>query len=141
MSRSAEAAAEPGSLLEAHDLVFSGSTCTGGEATTVVTRTGMHTELGRIAALSQRMTTERSPLETQVRRATWIIALVAVLMGAAFLPAGLAAGLGWSAAISFSIGLIVANVGIRFAFYARVSTEDHQNPVASRAWQLARARL
>ncbi|GAA2052061.1 cation-transporting P-type ATPase [Catenulispora yoronensis] len=110
VSRSAQAAAEAGSLLEAHDLVFSGSTCTGGEATTVVTRTGMHTELGRIAALSQRVTTERSPLERQVRRATWIIAVVAVAMGAAFLPAGLAAGLGWTAAISFSIGLIVANV-------------------------------
>jgi calcium-translocating P-type ATPase len=110
VSRSCTAAAEPGSLLEAQDLVFSGSTCTGGEVTTVVTRTGMHTELGRIAALSQRVTTERSPLETQVRRATWIIASVAVVMGVAFLPAGLAAGLGWSAAISFSIGLIVANV-------------------------------
>jgi magnesium-transporting ATPase (P-type) len=34
--------------------VFSGTTCTGGETTGVVTRTGMHTELGRIAALSQR---------------------------------------------------------------------------------------
>lgn len=109
VSRSAQAEGA-GSLLEAHNLVFSGSACTGGEATAVVTRTGMHTELGRIAALSQRVTTERSPLERQVRRATWIIAAVAVLMGAAFLPAGLAAGLGWSAAISFSIGLIVANV-------------------------------
>jgi calcium-translocating P-type ATPase len=99
-----------GSLLEARNLVFSGTTCTGGEVTVVVTRTGMHTELGRIAGLSQRGPTERSPLERQVRRATWIIAVVAVGVGAAFLPAGLAAGLGWSAAVSFSIGLIVANV-------------------------------
>jgi len=109
-SRSAELTAVTGPLLEATDLVFSGTTCTGGEAGTVVTRTGMHTELGRIAALSQRGRTERSPLERQVRRATWIIAIVAVVVGAAFLPAGLLAGLGWSAAISFSIGLIVANV-------------------------------
>ena len=28
----------------------------------------------------------------------------------------------------------------RFAFYGRVSTEDQQDPEASRAWQLARAR-
>lgn len=109
-SRSAEPAALNGSLLEASDLVFSGTTCTGGEVSTVVTRTGMHTELGRIAALSQRVQTEPSPLERQVKRATWIIAVVAVVVGAAFLPVGLAAGLGWSAAISFSIGLIVANV-------------------------------
>jgi calcium-translocating P-type ATPase len=98
------------SLLEATDLVFSGTTCIGGEASTVVTRTGMHTELGRIAALSQRGTTERSPLERQVRRATWVIALVAVAVGVLFLPVGVWAGLGWAAAISFSIGLIVANV-------------------------------
>jgi calcium-translocating P-type ATPase len=99
-----------GSLLEARALVFSGTTCTGGEASAVVTRTGMHTELGRIAALSQTTKTEPSPLERQVRRATWIIALVAVVVGVAFLPVGVAAGLGWSSAISFSIGLIVANV-------------------------------
>ena len=110
VNRSAEPATLTGSPLEAADLVFSGTTCTGGEAATVVTRTGMHTELGRIAALSQRGNPERSPLETQVRRATWIIALVAVVVGVAFLPVGVWAGLGWAAAISFSIGLIVANV-------------------------------
>lgn len=29
--------------------------------------------------------------------------------------------------------------GLRFAFYWRVSTEDHQDPVTSRQWQLNRA--
>jgi calcium-translocating P-type ATPase len=108
--RSAEITTEAGTLLEARDLVFSGTVCTGGEVTTVVTGTGMHTELGRIAALSERTKSDPSPLERQVRRATWVIAAVAVAIGIAFLPAGLAAGLGWSAAISFSIGLLVANV-------------------------------
>ncbi len=108
--RSAEPSPVTGPLLEANDLVFSGTTCTGGEATTVVTRTGMHTELGRIATLSQRGRTRPSPLERQVRRVTWIIAAVAVVVGVAFVPVGIAAGLGWAAAITFSIGLIVANV-------------------------------
>jgi calcium-translocating P-type ATPase len=100
----------PGPLLEARELVFSGTTCTAGQARAVVTHTGMHSEIGRIAALSQRGQAEPSPLERQVRRATWIIAAVAVTAGAAFLPIGVLAGLGWAAAISFSIGLIVANV-------------------------------
>lgn len=52
-------------LLQAQDLVFSGSECTGGEAQAVVTTTGMGTELGRIAALSQRVGREESPLEHQ----------------------------------------------------------------------------
>ena len=110
VTRSADPASPVGPALQAPDLVFSGTTCTRGEATTVVTRTGMHTELGRIAALSQRGSPEASPLERQVRRATWIIAVVAVVVGVAFLPLGLLAGLGWTAASGFAIGLIVANV-------------------------------
>ncbi|MEU4689952.1 cation-transporting P-type ATPase [Actinoplanes sp. NPDC023714] len=100
----------PGPLLQARELVFSGTSCTAGQARAVITHTGMRTEIGRIAALSQRGHTDPSPLERQVRRATWIIAAVAVAAGAAFLPIGVLAGLGWAAAITFSIGLIVANV-------------------------------
>ncbi|HZM84379.1 MAG TPA: hypothetical protein VFC19_52330 [Candidatus Limnocylindrales bacterium] len=29
----------------------------------------------------------------------------------------------------------VAEAGLRFAFYGRVSTEDYQDPVSSRRWQ------
>ena len=97
-------------LLQARDLVFSGSECTAGEAQAVVTATGMGTELGRIAALSQRVGREESPLEHQVKRAARLIALVAVGAGLAFLPVGLAAGLSLAATISFAIGLLVANV-------------------------------
>ena len=57
-------------LLQARDVVFSGTACTGGEAEALVTATGMRTELGRIAALSQRAGPDESPLERQVKRAT-----------------------------------------------------------------------
>ena len=98
-------------LLEARDLVFSGTTCTGGEATVVVVATGMRTELGRIAALSERVKSEQSPLERQVRRVAWLIAAIAVVMAAAFLPiATLGAGLSFSQAIVFAVGLIAGNV-------------------------------
>ncbi|MEU3492044.1 cation-translocating P-type ATPase [Kitasatospora cineracea] len=104
-------AAEPGAdLVDAPELVFSGTSCTGGRALALVTATGMHTELGRIAALSQRRPPEQSPLERQVERAARLIALVAVGAGLAFLPLGLAAGLSLAAALSFAIGLLVANV-------------------------------
>jgi magnesium-transporting ATPase (P-type) len=97
-------------LLQAADVIFSGTACTGGEAEALVTATGMHTELGRIAALSQRAGRSDSPLEHQVKRATMLIAFVAVGAGLAFLPIGLAAGLSVAAAASFAIGLLVANV-------------------------------
>jgi calcium-translocating P-type ATPase len=109
--RSAGAANGAGPLIEARDLVFSGTTCVGGEATALVVATGMQTELGRIAALTERVETQPSPLERQVRRVAWLIAVVALLVGAAFLPIGwLAAGLPPADALNFAIGLIVANV-------------------------------
>ena len=71
----------------------------------------MHTELGRIAALSERVEQEESPLETQVRRVAWLIALIAVAMGVAFVPvATLVAGLPLEDAIVFAVGLLVGNV-------------------------------
>jgi calcium-translocating P-type ATPase len=99
------------SLLEARDLVFSGTACIGGEATALVYATGMQTEIGRIAALTQGVAVDESPLEREVRRVAWLIALVAIGFGLAFLPlAILVAGLPAGDAFAFTIGLIVANV-------------------------------
>jgi calcium-translocating P-type ATPase len=109
--RSAELRDTSGPLIEARNLVFSGSSCIGGEAKALVVRTGMQTELGRIAALTERVETELSPLELQVRRVAWLITLFALLVGIAFLPIGwLVAGLPLQDAFNFAIGLIVANV-------------------------------
>ncbi len=97
-------------LIDAPDAVFSGSTCRSGQARAAVFATGSHTELGRIAALSQPDRRQDSPLERQVRRTAWIIAAVAVAAGAMFLPLGLVAGLTLTAAAIFAAGLLVANV-------------------------------
>ncbi|HSF62311.1 MAG TPA: cation-transporting P-type ATPase, partial [Gaiellaceae bacterium] len=100
-----------GPLLEARDLVFSGTACISGEGKALVYATGMQTELGRIAALTERVEVDESPLEGQVRRVAWLITLVAVGVGLAFLPLGMvAAGLPADDATAFAIGLIVANV-------------------------------
>ena len=77
------------SPLQARDLVFSGTVCTGGEATALVHATGMRTELGRIATLSQRGRREPSPLEREVTRVAWLIAAIAVIAGLVFLVLGL----------------------------------------------------
>jgi calcium-translocating P-type ATPase len=109
--RSAELVDTDVAYLEAQDLVFSGTSCTGGEAEALVFATGMRTELGRIAALSERVEREASPLERQVRRVAWLIAIVALAVGFAFLPLGtLAAGLSFGSAAVFAVGLLVANV-------------------------------
>ncbi|MFE0350840.1 cation-translocating P-type ATPase [Streptomyces griseoluteus] len=98
-------------VLRAHDLVFSGTNCTGGEAHGVVFATGMATELGRIAALSQRVEQEPSPLELQVRRVAWLIAAASVALALAFIPlAVFGAGLSLVQSVIFAAGLLAGMV-------------------------------
>ncbi|MEU6934113.1 HAD-IC family P-type ATPase [Streptomyces sp. NPDC046374] len=97
-------------LLEEPNLVFSGTTCVEGQARAIVFATGNQTELGRIAALSQRTRREASPLERQVKRVAWLIAGVATGMGVVFLVLGVAVGLPVTDSLTFAIGLLVANV-------------------------------
>ena len=111
VTRSAGASSRQVPLLEAEDMVFSGTSCTGGDATGVVVATGMRTELGRIAALSERVKEAPSPLDRQVRRVAWLIAAVAVAMAVAFVPAALfGAGLSLQSSVVFAVGLLAGNV-------------------------------
>ena len=111
VQRSASATDTDVPLLEAGELIFSGTTCTEGEATAIVYATGMQSELGRIAALSELVESEPSPLESQVRRVAWLIAAIAVLMGVGFIPiAMIGAGLSLADSAIFAIGLLVGNV-------------------------------
>jgi len=92
-------------------LVFSGTNCTGGEARGVAFATGMATEIGRIAALSERVKPEPSPLEKQVRRVAWLIAAVSVMLALSFIPvATLAAHLTLINSMVFAAGLLAGMV-------------------------------
>lgn len=106
VKRSSVRARRAPSPLEPDDLVFAGTLCTGGEAIAVVFATGMATQLGRIAELSQRVRAEVSPLQVQVNRAALL-----VVAGVAFFVVGTTvAGLPLDDAVTFAIGLTVANV-------------------------------
>lgn len=110
VARDAAAADIAAYKLDSAVLVFSGTACVSGAAEAVVHATGRHTEIGRIAALTGRRGEQDSPLERQVRRVAYLIAAVAVGVGLAFLPLGVLAGLTWTEASVFAIGLLVANV-------------------------------
>lgn len=108
--RVADAADAAERRLDSPVLVFSGTGCVGGTAEAVVHGTGPHTEIGRIAALTGARPPGDSPLEHQVRRVAYLIAVVAVVVGIAFLPLGVLAGLTWTQAFVFAVGILVANV-------------------------------
>ena len=81
-----------------------------GQARAVVFATGMHTEFGKIAHLSQDAREVLSPLQKEIQRLSRLIALLSVGLGVIFFLVGLALGLSFWTNFLFGIGIIVANV-------------------------------
>ncbi len=96
---------------ESSNIVFAGTSVTGGSAVAVVFATGMQTEFGNIASLTQTMGRELSPLQKEMERVTRMVTLIAVSIGLVFfLVAVLMAGMRTADGFIFAIGMIVAFV-------------------------------
>jgi len=103
----------PGKFLwiELPNMVFAGTALVRGRGRAVVVGTGMHTEIGKIASLTQAIRAEASPLQKQLRFTVFAISCLAGGLGLSFLLLGwLVAGLSLVEAFVFFIGLFVANV-------------------------------
>ena len=107
--RTAEAT-EDGHWLDLPNLVFAGTTILSGHGRAVVFATGMHSEFGKIAALSTVVETGLSPLQKEIITVTRIVAGISLVMGSTFFLVGLWTGLGFWISAIFGIGIIVANV-------------------------------
>jgi sodium/potassium-transporting ATPase subunit alpha len=108
-ARNTEASSED-SPLYAKNVVLAGTSVVSGQARAVVYATGMHTEFGRIAHLTQTAGEASSPLQREIARLSRIVAMLATGMGVALFFVGQAMGLpAWENAL-FAIGIIVANV-------------------------------
>ncbi|MGB5145827.1 MAG: cation-transporting P-type ATPase, partial [Porticoccaceae bacterium] len=107
--RSAGAATADDPLRTAN-LVLAGTTLVAGEGVAVVFATGMRTEFGKIARLTQSADAELSPLQQEIRRLSRWIAVLATGVGTVFFVIGMALGLPFWANFAFAIGIIVANV-------------------------------
>lgn len=96
---------------ELPNLIFAGTSVVSGEGRAVVIATGMSTEIGQIAYLTQTVKEDMSPLQREIGRLTGVITIVAVIMGAAFFIVGTSlAKMSFAAAAIFAIGIILGNV-------------------------------
>jgi sodium/potassium-transporting ATPase subunit alpha len=98
------------SPLYAKNVVLAGTSVVSGQARAVVYATGMHTEFGRIAHLTQSAGNDTSPLQREIARLSRIVAALATGMGVVLFFVGQAMGLPIWANLLFAIGIIVANV-------------------------------
>ena len=97
-------------ILSSRNVLLAGTSIVSGEGRAVVFATGMHTEFGKIAHLTQVSGEPLSPLQKEIMRLSRIVALLALLLGAGFFMIGQAMGLPFWVSLLFGIGIIVANV-------------------------------
>ena len=95
---------------EPEERVFAGTYVAAGVGEAIVAATGMHTEVGRIAALTEATTSERSPLERELDRVTRFVAVLSTALGALFFVVAGTLGMGFEERFVFAIGVMVANV-------------------------------
>jgi len=97
--------------LEMPNLIFAGTNVAAGMGKAVVIATGMSTEIGKIAYLTQTVKEELSPLQKEVNRVSKLIAAISIVMGFIFLFVGLVfAKMTFLASVMVAIGIILANV-------------------------------
>ena len=96
---------------ERHELLFAGTGVAAGAGRFVVTATGMVTEIGAIAHLTQSVVEESSPLQVEMARVTRVVTALAVSIGVGFFALGVLTGtLSVAHGLVFALGVIVANV-------------------------------
>jgi len=108
-ARTLEPSAEE-SPLQAKNIVLAGTSVVSGQARGVVYATGMRTEFGRIAHLTQTAGEASSPLQREIARLSRIVAGLATGIGVLLFLVGQAIGLPTWENLLFAIGIIVANV-------------------------------
>jgi sodium/potassium-transporting ATPase subunit alpha len=92
------------------NLLYSGSTVVKGNGIAVVFATGMSTEFGKIAHLTQEVGEAPTPLQRELSFVIRIITLIAISLGIIFFAAGELIGGSFFNNFIFAIGIIIANV-------------------------------
>jgi Ca2+-transporting ATPase len=116
-----------------HNLTYMGTTVATGHGYGIVVGTGMHTELGRIANLSQSTGPDISPLQKEMNNIAKHVTQGTMVLCAILLPIAIQANLGIKEAFLFAIG--IASSIIPQGLPAEINTT-----LAQAANKLARAR-
>ncbi len=95
-------------LAERHNMAYAGTTVATGEATGVVIATGMQTELGRIARLSQSAPLTRSPLQIEMMHIARYVTYGVAVLSVVVLVIAVQSDLPFKEALLFAVGFACA---------------------------------
>lgn len=97
-------------IIRGENILLAGTSMVSGEAKAIVFATGMHTEFGKIAHLTQTGREAVSPLRQEVAHLSRLIGILAVVIGIAFFLISRSIGVPFWEGFIFAIGIIVAMV-------------------------------
>ena len=97
-------------LIDAANVLLAGTSLVSGQAKAVVFATGMHTDFGQIARLTQTSGVVESPLRKEITQLSRLIVILAVVIGVSFFTLGWSIGLPFWEDFIFAIGIIVSMV-------------------------------
>jgi calcium-translocating P-type ATPase len=97
-------------LLHSRNILLAGTSLVSGQAKALVFATGMHTEFGKIAHLTQATREVLSPLQKEIARLSRLVAFLSLGLGVVFFFIGRVLELSFWHNLLFAIGIIIANV-------------------------------
>jgi sodium/potassium-transporting ATPase subunit alpha len=97
-------------LIDSRNIVFAGCAVLKGQGLGVVFATGIRTEFGKLAHLSQVIRRSPSSLERETAHMVRVLTIIAAAMGLAFFAYGVISGRSLWVNLVFMMGIIVANV-------------------------------
>ncbi|HSD33760.1 MAG TPA: cation-transporting P-type ATPase [Gemmatimonadales bacterium] len=109
LSRTA-APSEDDDVIRATNVLLAGTSLVRGQGRALAFATGMHTEFGKIAGLTQMVVEPPTPLQGEIVRLSRLVAIISTSLGVIFFTIGQVLGLPFWGNLTFAIGIIVANV-------------------------------
>ena len=97
-------------VADRRNMVFAGTSVASGSGVGVVVHTGMRTELGKIAAMTEETIEVRSPLQDELNVLAVRLTVVAGAVSGVLFVLALWLGLGWLMAVTYALGVAVACV-------------------------------
>ena len=97
-------------ILECRNMVFSGTLVQSGNGKAIVFGTGPHTQIGKLAILTEQISNVETPIRRELNHFIKIISAIAITLGVVFFILAVFLHDPLLASLVFAIGIIVANV-------------------------------
>ncbi len=123
---------EERTLADRDNMAYLGTTVASGSAKGVVVRTGMDTEMGKIASLTQEEDKSKSPLQSELQSVANKIAVFAVIIALALFGVSIYQGYGLDFALIYALGIAVAVVPQALPMQITVALSQGVNRLAEK---------